>query len=62
MYRSYNINYICKILNNWYKAGFNTLEQIKEKEKPKSSENNNSEEEKVELFDYDWLSDVNEEK
>ena len=62
MYRAYNINYLCKILNNWYKAGFNTLEQIKEKERPKSSKNNNSEEEKVELFDYDWLSDVNEEK
>lgn len=52
MYKAYNINYLCKILNNWEKNNFKTLEEIKEKEKVKKEEREN-----VELFEYDWLNE-----
>ena len=60
MYKAYNINYLCKILNNWEKSGYKTLEQIKEQEKVHKSNENNISNEYIELFDYDWLSDGDE--
>ena len=60
MYKAYNINYLCKILNNWEKSGYKTLEQIKEQEKVHKSNENNISNETIELFDYDWLSDGDE--
>ena len=56
-----NLRYIDKILYNWSKEGIKTLEDVeksrknfreKEKEKANSS--------KKEIFDYDWMSDSNE--
>ena len=52
MYKAYSINYLCKILNNWEKLGYKTLEEVKEQEKLKKEEREN-----VELFEYDWLND-----
>ncbi len=52
MYKAYSINYLCKILNNWEKLGYKTLEEVKEQEKTKKEEREN-----VELFEYDWLND-----
>ena len=46
--------YIEGILNNWKSCGYNTLEEIKEKEVKKNQIDNNGIEE---LFDYDWLND-----
>ena len=60
LYKAYNINYLCKILNNWEKSGYKTLEQIKEQEKVHKSNENNISNETIELFDYDWLSDGDE--
>ena len=37
-----------------------TLEQIKEQEKVHTSNENNISNETIELFDYDWLSDGDE--
>ena len=49
-------DYLSKILYNWEKAGFETLEDVKnaEKEKPQVEE---STKENEKLFDYDWLND-----
>lgn len=52
MYKAYSINYLCKILSNWEKSGYKTLEEIKEHEKVIKEEREN-----VELFTYDWLND-----
>ncbi len=52
MYKAYSINYLCKILSNWQKLGFRTLEEVKEHEKLIKEER-----EDVELFEYDWLND-----
>lgn len=52
MYKAYSINYLCKILNNWEKSGYKSLEEIKNQEKTKRIEREN-----VELFEYDWLND-----
>ena len=57
IYKAYNINYLCKILNNWEKAGYKTLEQIKEQEKIYRSNENNISKENIDLLDYDWLGD-----
>lgn len=56
LYKALSINYLSKILYNWEKAGFKTLEDVKnaEKEKPQVEE---SIKENEELFDYDWLND-----
>lgn len=56
LYKALSINYLSKILYNWEKAGFKTLEDVKnaEKEKPQVEE---STKENEELFDYDWLND-----
>ena len=56
MYKAYNINYLCKILNNWDKSGYKTLEQIKEQEKVYKSNENDNLSENMELLD-DWLND-----
>lgn len=55
MNKVYHINYLCKILYNWEKAGFKTLEDIKENEKLRAKEK--EERKNVELFSYDWLND-----
>ncbi len=59
MYKAYNINYLCKILNNWEKSGYKTLEQIKEHEKEKMNKSNEHRElspETTEILNYDWLN------
>lgn len=59
MYKAYNINYLCKILNNWEKSGYKTLEQIKEHEKEKVNKSNEHRElspETAEILNYDWLN------
>lgn len=56
MYKAYNINYLCKILHNWEKSGYKTLEQVKDYERTFRS-NNQDENPIGELFDYDWLND-----
>ena len=57
MYRAYNINYLCKILNNWNKSGYKTLKEIKEKEKKHQSNHDDNDSKEIEIFDYDWLND-----
>ena len=49
-------NYVNKILENWKVAGYTTLQEIKENEKARKEVN----EEKQELFDYNWLDEENE--
>ena len=58
-----NLRYIDKILYNWSKEGIKTLEDVeksrknfREKEKEKEKERTS----KKEIFDYDWMSDSNE--
>lgn len=46
-------NYVNKILENWKVAGYKTLQEIKENEKTRKEVN----EEKQELFDYNWLDE-----
>ena len=46
--------YVEGILNKWKSCGYNTLEEIKEKEVKKNQIDNNG---IKELFDYDWLND-----
>lgn len=55
MYKAFNINYLCKILKNWEKSNYKTLEDIKTHEAIKYKEQEEMSEE--ELFDYDWLND-----
>lgn len=55
MYKAYNINYLCRILNNWNKAGYKTLEDIKLNERKIANEKENKE--SVEVYDMDWLND-----
>lgn len=50
-------NYVNKILENWKVAGYKTLQEIKENEKTRKEVN----EEKQELFDYNWLDEGDEE-
>lgn len=60
MYKAYNINYLCKILNNWEKSGYKTLEQVKEHEKERANESNKHRHlpsEHSDILDYDWLND-----
>lgn len=58
MYKAFNINYLCKILHNWEKSRFKTLEEIKSKEKILAKEKENIESAPPkELFDYNWLDD-----
>ena len=57
MYKAYNINYLCSILNNWNKSGYKNLEQIKENERKKLGNKNDNSSDNVELFDFDWLSE-----
>ena len=58
-----NLRYIDKILYNWSKEGIKTLEDVeksrknfRDKEKEKEKESNS----KKEIFDYDWMSDTDE--
>lgn len=55
MYKAYSINYLCRILNNWNKAGYKTLEDIKSNERKVAKEKENKE--PVEVYDMDWLND-----
>lgn len=55
MYKAYSINYLCRILNNWNKAGYKTLEDIKSNERKVAEEKENKE--PVEVYDMDWLND-----
>lgn len=55
MYKAYNINYLCRILNNWNKAGYKTLEDIKLNERKIAEEKENKK--PVEVYDMDWLND-----
>ena len=55
MYKAYSINYLCRILNNWNKAGYKTLEDIKSNERKVAEEKENKE--SVEVYDMDWLND-----
>ena len=55
MYKAYNINYLCRILNNWNKAGYKTLEDIKLNERKIANEKENKE--SVEVYDMDWLNE-----
>ena len=55
LYKAYNINYLCKILNNWEKSGYKTLEQIKEQEKIIKQKEQNLPEEDQEILNYNWL-------
>lgn len=58
LYNAHNINYLCKILNNWHKSGYKTLEEIKEKEKVTIVDNNSElSEEQKEVLNYDWLNE-----
>ena len=58
-----NLRYIDKILYNWSKEGIKTLEDVeksrknfRDKEKEKEKDNTS----KKEIFDYDWMSDFDE--
>ena len=52
LYKVFNFNYFSKILDNWIKAGYKTLEQIKNHEKKYQEER----EQKIEDdWDYNWL-------
>lgn len=55
MYKAYSINYLCRILNNWNKAGYKRLEDIKSNERKVAEEKENKE--PVEVYDMDWLND-----
>lgn len=55
MYKAYSINYLCKILNSWNKAGYKKLEQIKLNERKLEKEK--EERKPVEVYDTDWLND-----
>lgn len=61
MYQACNINYLCKILYNWEKSKFKTLEEIKLKEQQskntKSKIIGEEEKEYTPLFEYDWLNE-----
>lgn len=57
MYKAYHINYLCKILNNWEKSGYKTLEQVKGHETVNKSNENKLSAEALKMFDYDWLND-----
>lgn len=65
MYQVCNINYLCKILYNWEKLKFKTLEEIKLKEVERENEKRKilekEEKEYVPLFEYDWLNENEEE-
>lgn len=55
MYKAYSINYLCRILNNWNKAGYKTLEDIKLNERKIAEEKENKQ--PIEVFDTDWLNE-----
>lgn len=55
MYKAYSINYLCKILNSWNKAGYKSLEEIKLNER--KIEKEKKEKKPVEVYDTDWLND-----
>lgn len=55
MYKAYSINYLCKILNSWNKAGYKKLEEIKLNERKVEKEK--EERKPVEVYDTDWLND-----
>ena len=53
-YQVFNINYLCKILDNWKEQNLFTLEEIKANERKfKSKKKKNKEQ----LFEYDWLEE-----
>ena len=47
-----NLRYIDKILSEWEKKGFKSVDEVEKKKKKKESNNP-----KQELFDYNWLED-----
>ena len=53
------INYIDKILYEWGKKGIKTKLDVENNRK--NFKENQSKKEKLELFDYDWLEDTEEE-
>lgn len=55
MYKAYSINYLCRILNNWNKAGYKTLEDIKLNERKIAEEKENKK--PVEVYSMDWLNE-----
>lgn len=55
MYKAYSINYLCRILNNWNKAGYKTLEDIKLNERKVAEEKENKQ--PVEVYSMDWLNE-----
>lgn len=55
MYKAYSINYLCRILNNWNKAGYKTLEDIKLNERKIAEEKENKQ--PVEVYTMDWLNE-----
>lgn len=59
LYKAFNINYLCKILNNWNKSGFKTLQEVKDNEKLliKQKEERQEQLMKEPIFDYNWLDD-----
>ena len=51
-----NLRYIDKILYEWSKKGFKTMEDVN-----KHLENKEKQNDRKELFDYNWLDDTDEE-
>lgn len=59
--KAYHINYLCKILESYIKNNYKPLNDIKNIEIKKDKEKEiELEEETKELFDYDWLEDIDE--
>ena len=53
-------NYVNGILNNWNACGYKTLQEIKDQENKLKRTSQKIDENKKELFDYDWLNDSEE--
>ena len=48
-----NLRYIDKIIHEWNKNGYKTIEDIRNR----NTNNNNKKDNKVEIFDYNWLDE-----
>lgn len=59
-----NFRYIDRILYDWRKQGFNSMNDVMAKRKPVSNvyqeEDNSNSDNDIEYFDYDWLNDDDE--
>lgn len=59
-----NFRYIDRILYDWRKQGFNSMNDVMAKRKPISNvyqeEDNSNSDNDIEYFDYDWLNDDDE--